>query len=146
MYVIGNKLADTTLRAALLAALMLSGPVLAATDTGAATLAHNESAAQSAIVDTPAYDRFASSSPVAETTLAQNERASQRAIADTTEYGRTAQYQAASDAAGEATLAHNELAAQRVIADAPVQSRRAVAARSVSAIDRNTSVEQAGTR
>jgi len=146
MFFTAKKLADTTLGAALLVAVLLSTPVLAGTDPGAATLAQNELAAQRAISSPSAYDRFAPSGPSVETTLAHNEHAAQRAIADTSsDDGRVADI-GRDSTVGKATLLHNESAAQRAIANAPTYGDFAVVVRSMAPPTPVTSTDHAAAR
>lgn len=146
MFFTAKKLADTTVGAALLIAVMLSTPVLAGTEPGTATLAQNEHAAQRAISVTSAYDRFAPSGPSVETTLAHNEHAAQRAIADTlSDDGRVADI-GRDSTVGKAALRHNESAAQRAIADAPTYSDLAVVVRSMAPPNPVTSTDRAAAR
>lgn len=143
MFFTAKKLANTTVGAALLVALMLSTPVLAEPSTAA--LAQNEHAAQRAISDTPAYDRFAPSGQAVETTLAHNERAAQRTIADTSSKGRVADIDR-DTTVGKATLLHNESAAQRAIAAAPIYGDSKVVVRSTAPASPVASTDRAAAR
>jgi hypothetical protein len=145
MFFTAKKLANTTVGAALLVALMLSTPVLAGSEPSAATLAQNEHAAQRTISDTPAYDRFAPSGQSVETTLTHNEHAAQRAIADTSSKGRVADIDRDS-AVGKATLLHNEFAAQRAIAAAPTYGDSKAVVRSTAPASPVASTDRAAAR
>jgi len=92
---------------ALSAAAAFAAPVFA----GEAALAHNEGAAQSAIVGTG--ESAPASIDTTPATLARNENLAQRVIVD-----ESAPTSDRMGAIGEATLTQNELAAQRAIADA----------------------------
>jgi len=94
---------------ALSAAAAFAAPVFA----GEAALAHNEGAAQSAIVGTG--ESASASVDTTPATLARNENLAQRVIVD-----ESAPTSDRMGAIGEATLTQNELAAQRAIADAAV--------------------------
>jgi len=94
---------------ALSAAAAFAAPVFA----GEAALAHNEGAAQSAIVGTG--ESAPASVDTTPATLARNENLAQRVIVD-----ESAPTSDRVGAIGEATLTQNELAAQRAIADAAV--------------------------
>jgi len=94
---------------ALSAAAAFAAPVFA----GEAALAHNEIAAQSAIVGTG--ESAPASVDTTPATLARNENLAQRVIVD-----ESAPTSDRMGAIGEATLTQNELAAQRAIADAAV--------------------------
>ena len=145
MFFTARKLANTTAGAALLVAFLLSAPALAGTEPGAATLAQNEHAAQSAISDAPAYARSASSVPAVETTLAHNEYAAQRAIADSSSNDRVADI-GRGNAVGKVTLLHNESAAQRAIADAPTYSDFAIVVHATAPASPVASTDRAATR
>lgn len=108
MFAMTKKSVSMILGVALSAAAMFAAPVFA----GEASLAHNEIAAQSAIVGT--FDNAPASSDASPATLARNETLAQRVIVDVP---------APSDrvgAIGAATLTQNEIAAQRAIVDATV--------------------------
>jgi len=112
--------AVTCLRVGLLAALVLSSPLFAATNDGEAGLAHNERAAQDAIKQSPNGSLATARNDTSTTSLASNENAAQRAIS-----GSNVTHGAPIAAArGEPELAQNEDAAQRVIVDLP-RPRRA---------------------
>ena len=105
----------THLRAALLAALVLSAPLLAANNDGEVGLMHNERAAQDAIVQSPNGSSTTFPNDTRSTTLADNENAAKRVISDID----TTRSTTAAAATDEPTLAQNEAAAQRVIVDLP---------------------------
>ena len=94
---------------ALSAAATFAAPVFA----GEAALAHNEGAAQSAIVGTG--ESAPASVDTTPATLARNENRAERVIVD-----ESAPTSDRVGAIGDATLTQNELAAQRAIADAAV--------------------------
>lgn len=102
-----NKL-TTTLGAVLFASFVTATSAWA----GEASLAHNERAAQNAIVETAQSRPIFNDKSVA--TLAHNEDAAQRVFVD----ARVSIPAGAGVAMGEAVLSHNEIAAQRAIANA----------------------------
>lgn len=109
----------TRLRATLLAALVLSSPLFAATNDSEARLAHNERAAQDAIVQSPSRSSAPVSNETRTATFANNENAAQRAIADVS----ATQGTSIAAATGEPKLMQNENAAQRAIVDVPRPTR-----------------------
>jgi hypothetical protein len=111
MFATTQKSVSMILGVALSAAATFAAPVFA----GEASLAHNEIAAQNAIVGT--VDSASASTDASPATLARNEALAQRVIVDvSTPSGRVG-------AIGEATLTQNEIAAQRAIVDASVANR-----------------------
>jgi hypothetical protein len=124
-----QRTAATHLRAALLAALVLSSPLLAATNDREGALTHNERAAQDSIVHSPNGASKTVSHDARTTALAENEKAAQHAIVD------NGAHDAASVASiGEATLLQNENAAQRTIVDQPPADRTAKVIRTSAAL------------
>jgi hypothetical protein len=118
----------TCLRAALLAALVQSSPLFAATNDSEVGLAHNERAAQDAIVQSPNGSSATVPNDTRTTTLAVNENAARHAISDVDAIRGTTIVAAT----GEPKLIQNEHAAQRAIVDVP-RPRRASSAITTSA-------------
>lgn len=106
MFATTKKSVSMILGVALVAAAAIEAPAFA----GEAGLAHNEMAAQSAIVGT--VDNAPASVDASPATLARNESLAQRVIVDV-----SAPVSNRAGAIGEATLTQNEIAAQRAIAD-----------------------------
>ena len=110
----------THLRAALLAAFVLSAPLFAATHDGELGLTHNERAAQDTIVQLPNGSSTTIPHDTRSASLADNENAAQHAISGI----NTARGPAIAAATDAPNLAQNEDAARRVIVDLP-RPRRA---------------------
>lgn len=114
MFATTQKSVSMILGAALVAFAAFQAPAFA----GEASLAHNERAAQSAIVSTgDSLPASVDASPVA---LSRNEGLAQRVIVDV-----SAPTSHRVDATGDATLTQNEVAAQRAIADAAASAASA---------------------